>query len=210
MSVDIPIYLFAKAPQVGRVKTRLSPPLSPSEATEVAALLLERSIKILNQFWPGQVVLTVDPSADHPALQRLIKHYQLAVEVQIQADLGTRMAYVLQRGCQKSGGAAVVGTDIPALNQPILEAAYTAIKQGNNPIGPTLDGGFYLFGSHDFKPALFNDVNWGSAQVLSQVKANARHQLFDLQQLPPLQDLDDYDDLKAAAVECKVFQRFLS
>ncbi len=215
MYADIPLYVFAKAPVNGKVKTRLCPPLSADSATEVAEALLTRTVKTLVRFWPGRVVLTVAPDASHPVFEALIQEYRLDVEVQIESELGERMWHVLENGVQTHGAAAVVGTDIPGLNGSVLKKAYAAMSSEQTVIGPTCDGGFYFLGGVDFGCSLsihhlFEDVSWGGAQVFQQVQRNARQHGVLLTHLPERDDLDDYGDLKKAARQFSEFKKFLA
>lgn len=193
---DFPIYVFAKAPVPGEVKTRLCPPLMPAQAAEVAIWLLEITLEKLVAHWPGRVVLTVSPDEKHPVFQRLIARFGVEVERQIDADLGARMQHVLEKGIAESGGAAVIGCDVPDLAEGEIKAAWKALQQEENAIAPTFDGGFYLLACRFFKSGWFAEVKWGDESVREQVVANAKALGDQFATLAIRHDLDVAVDLK--------------
>ncbi len=196
IDLNIPLYLFAKAPVAGQVKTRLSPPLSSSQATQVAVCLLKQASNLLVNDWPGESVLAVSPDSSHPLFQQLITDHQLGVHQQVLSDLGGRMKAALDEGISRAGAAAVIGSDIPGVTPSILDAAYQNLLNGENVIGPTTDGGFYLLGLQETSnDDLFLNVDWGSSQVFAQIMKNARREDIEFSQLPELRDLDDCADL---------------
>ena len=119
----IPLYLMAKAPVAGAVKTRMVPALSAKSAADVARLMLQRTAENASRNWRGKVVLCAAPDATHPIFRDLADEYSLAVTTQIKADLGARMLAAL---CDGVGG---VGAE--ALQDGAGEVGAAAVQAGD-------------------------------------------------------------------------------
>ena len=203
---DIPLVIFAKAPILDQVKTRLQPQLTPRQCTEVAQLLLQITIHKAVQYWPGEIILSAGLDARHPFLTKMATQHQLRIETQADGDLGQRMHHAMQ---QFGYPAAIIGSDIPQINQHVLKAAHTHLSDGDNVIGPSDDGGYYLIGLAQANPALFEQISWGGDKVLDQTLEKARILSLQLQQLNPINDVDTWFDLHRAAKEVPELQVYL-
>lgn len=195
----IPLYLFAKAPVAGQAKKRLCPPLDFSESAKVASALLAHAINAVESNWPGQSVLSVTPDTKHAAFSAVIQSNHWRTTVQSKLDLGCRMCESLEQGVELAGSAAVLGTDIPSINRDILQQAFNGLARGQQVIGPTADGGFYLLGMNQSPRALFQGIRWGTDEVYAKLMENAQANGVYLKALPILSDCDYYEDLQAAA-----------
>lgn len=192
------LIVFAKRPVPGRVKTRLSPPLSPGEAAELYRCMLE------------------DVLAKTARLARLRKYlfYEGGVDAgryfagtvrgmtclpQQGNDLGERMAnafrHVFAEGCE---AAAVIGTDSPDLPLEFVREAFRLLEsdQTATVLGPSEDGGYYLLGMREMYPELFRDILWSSANVLKESLRRAEHSGITVSLLPPWHDVDTAEDLR--------------
>ena len=234
-SSDIPLYLFAKTPQAGKVKTRMQPQLSATEAAKLAEMMLEQCMEKVARNWRGKKVLAVTPSADHPLLIKLCKQYQFTTWRQIGGDLGMRMSNALNLNfnlghnlhadnpnadnANKAGGAVVMGCDVPHFPHAILSQCHAYLTAGHHVVGAAVDGGFYLLGlatneahgTHGERLAdqLFAGLDWGEGTVLAGLLKNAHNHGVHLKRLPELNDVDDYHDLKRLAHSEKRYQCFL-
>ena len=215
----MPLYLMAKAPVPGKVKTRMAPHLSPEQSAELAHLMLAQTAAIARRHWPGPVTLCVWPDPDHPAFTELAQQHHLTVTTQINADLGARMMHALRDGLARAGGAAVLGCDVPHCPGEILARAHAMLVGAENPLGPAQDGGFYLVGLQrggDDTPGdatrfdgLFNGIRWGGRGQLVEVRVRARAAGMRFCELPVLRDIDHYADLEWLAAMDDAYQRFV-
>lgn len=192
---ELALILFAKAPIAGKVKTRLMPQLSAEQATKVAEKLLEESIKLAVQAWPGRVVLAVWPNSEHPFLQKMLSQYSIEWMRQAAGDLGHKMHQAMR---QQNYPCAVMGCDVPHCPPQVLRSVYQRLQEGESVLGPTSDGGYYLMGLQTPQPALFANVEWGTETVLDTTLALAKSQQLRFYLLPELNDIDTADDLEQA------------
>ena len=206
---SIPLYLFAKAPVPGQVKTRLTPALTPDHAAAVATLFLMDSMETLASHWPGRVILTVTPDSGHRVFQDMIRQHGIEWQSQVQGDLGQRLLAALSHGVHHHGRAAVMGCDIPHLPGEILTMAHSLMLEGRAVIGPAKDGGFYFLGVAQVGPQLFAGVDWGGEAVFEQIMANFAACGIEPAVLPVVRDIDTPGDLQWLATRDKRYRQFV-
>ncbi len=160
------IYLFAKKPVQGEVKTRLLDEFNTREATDIAVGLLRATVDRVYAAWPGRVVISVWPDDNHPEFIRIKQKYDIAFTSQAPGDLGRKMYAALNKGIVDYGAAAVLGCDIPHIDVAVLAHSFHCLSNGRNVIGPAADGGFYLLGLTQTHPKMFKDIDWGTESVL--------------------------------------------
>lgn len=195
----VPLYLFAKAPVAGNVKRRMCPPLDEVQSARVALAMLNHATAVVERGWFGQRVLNVTPDLSHSAFESYQGSIKWQVRVQIQSDLGERMREVLQEGIEAYGAAAVLGTDIPAIDVDVLREVFRALQAGQQVVGPSLDGGFYLLGLREMPADLFKGIEWGTDGVFAKLMENAGLLGIKLESLQTLSDCDHIEELKQAA-----------
>lgn len=191
----VPLYVFAKAPVPGRVKTRMQPHLSGQQSAELAVMMAEQLMDSVSRHWQGRKVLAVTPDDGHPVFRRFADRYGFAIEIQAAGDLGRKMWHVLERGIREAGGAVVIGSDVPHCPGALLERAMRDICNGRSVVGPALDGGFYLLGLSRTCTGIFRGISWGGGRVLDQLLRNAGQQQVTLHRYPVLRDIDCWEDL---------------
>ncbi len=190
------LMVFAKAPERGKVKTRLARDIGKDAAAGLYRAFVSDLLRMLSRtpypvcihFWP--------PEAVSRMRGWLGPGYELIP--QSGGDLGERMAAAFSRSF--AGGvsqAVLIGTDFPDLPALLIHDAFAALAESPAVLGPSKDGGYFLVGFNrdSFLPAVFNDVNWGSSTVLSETAA-----LFEKNQIPvsyirQWQDIDTHADL---------------
>ncbi len=189
------LIVFAKVPEAGRVKTRLSPPLSP----EAAAALYEAMLRdALAQYAGLGATVRLYLSPSEKSLPADLVPPGVSVHMQQGADLGARMQRAfLETFLSGVERAVIIGTDHPSLPSVFVEQAFQSIEAPRSiVIGPSDDGGYYLLGMHDFCPALFSGMTYSHGSVFAETLARAGEQEAEVTILPTWYDVDD-----AAALE---------
>ena len=204
------LILFAKKPVLGKVKTRLCPPLSSSQAKDVASFLIKKSVENLSAHWPGKIDLCVWPDSNDTIFAELNQCFNITLSNQVSGDLGEKMRVALAQNLQKGHNAMVMGIDVPHCSKDILNSAYEALKADKNVIGPTHDGGYYCIGVTKTKPSMFENVQWGSKMAYSQtlLSCAAAKICFD-SILPSLDDLDTFEDLLKISKQMPELRNFI-
>lgn len=193
---DAEILVMARAPVPGKTKTRLIPALGEEGAAMLHRHLLERLLTQLTEAAIAPVTLCCAPDSDHPFFQYCHEKYGVSLRRQQGAGLGERLFYVLQEALQRGRFAVAVGSDIPALTVDDFREALLQLERGHDAVlSPAEDGGYALLGLSRLAKALFQDIQWGSEQVLAQTRERLRAQAFRWRELRQVWDLDRPEDL---------------
>jgi rSAM/selenodomain-associated transferase 1 len=203
------LILFARQPIAGQVKTRLQPEYSPERAAEIAAFLIRATVELAVSAWPGDVTLHVWPDVEHPLFQELVREFHIRLMPQAGGDLGARMLSALREGVERNGCAAVMGCDVPHCGWDVLDQANDRLARGKNVLGPTEDSGYYFIGLQKAWPELFENMPWGSNQVLPMTFARAEELGMEFDLLAKLRDIDTARDLWLIAQKYEPLKRFL-
>jgi len=195
--------IFAKAPIVGQVKTRLCPPLSPEEAKELYQCFLLDTVNRAARLFGVQVCLAFTP-VESEGLLRAFLSRPLLYFPQRGDSLGEREANVFADLLQKGFSRVVlIGSDIPTLPLAHLQEAFALLANPRHDVvlGPSEDGGYYLIGARAFHPCLFESIVWSTPTVLAETLAQARREGLNVAQVPAWYDVDSEVDLARLAVE---------
>lgn len=187
------LLLFAKRPRLGKVKTRLCPPLSPAQALALYRAFLDDQVEFVRGLCPegGAEVWLDGPWT--AACGAGISFDGCGVHLQGPGDLGRRMRRAFEHGGAEARGATVVvGADSPTLPRDLVERAFARLAGGAPAVvAPSVDGGYVLLGLHEPRRELFDGLPWGTPSVLELTRARARDADLALEILPPWYDVDD-------------------
>lgn len=187
---------FAKAPEPGRVKTRMQARLSAAEACALHEELVRWTCETLHASALGGVELWVAGDPGHALFRECAALGQIALRMQATAgDLGVRMCEALNDGLARADRVLLVGSDCPALSGGYLQEALVALDEADLVLGPALDGGYVLIGANKPVDPVFVDIGWGSSRVLEQTLARASAAGIGVSELQALQDIDRPEDL---------------
>jgi rSAM/selenodomain-associated transferase 1 len=170
---SVGIAILTKAPEPGRVKTRLAMMLG----VEGAALLHKRFVIHTVQAAIGAAIGTItvwaSPSESHPFFEDLAREFSINLMRQPEGDLGERMHHaVAQAGCP----TLAIGTDCPLLDATQLRHAAQVLCDGSDAvICPAEDGGYVLIGLRRPVPQLFTDMAWSTDGVMLETRQRLRH-----------------------------------
>ncbi len=190
------LYVVAKEPREGEVKTRLSPPLTPAQACRCHRAFVEDSLSRFSRLSDIALRLAVTPDHDAPILCRMAADRGLAVEAQGEGSLGERMARVLSRGVGQGYATVVVGSDSPDLPLPVVGEAFESLGRHDVVIGPSGDGGYYLIGCRGEVPPVFAlSAAWGGPDVFEETMQRLRRHGAAVAVMPTWSDVDLHSDL---------------
>lgn len=158
--------------------------------------MLWRAVATAAEAGIGPVELWCRPSTEHPYLGEIQREFDVHLEVQRGADLGTRMHRALQSRCGDGVGAVLIGTDCPFLEARDLHGAARALCGGADAVvGPAQDGGYYLIGVRRSRVQLFSGIDWGSEHVLAATRSRFHTLGWRWHELATRRDVDRPDDL---------------
>ncbi|MDI9245146.1 TIGR04282 family arsenosugar biosynthesis glycosyltransferase [Marinobacter sp. CHS3-4] len=189
---------FAKWPEPGRVKTRLTPLLGEQGALEAHVAL---SLAVLeNLADSGQEVrflwdrpLADVPAASHSILSR-IEALGVRQGTQEGDVLGERMEAALADALNTHSKAIVVGSDCPSVDAQYVQQAVQALNEADVVLGPSDDGGYVLIGARKHLAGMLADVSWGTDRALEETLARLESVGLSCVQLPARWDVDEPED----------------
>jgi rSAM/selenodomain-associated transferase 1 len=167
------LILFAKAPKVGTVKSRLAKDIGLVPAWRFYEQTLRQLITRLSNGPGWSTSIAVTPDEFVPEALRVLQIPDgVSVVPQGAGDLGIRMAGVLDR--YPGMARILVGVDIPAIQAAHIDEAFDRLSGTDLIFGPAVDGGFWLVGSRlpRLPTGLFDNVHWSTAHALADTLKN--------------------------------------
>jgi rSAM/selenodomain-associated transferase 1 len=198
---DPVLVIMAKQPAVGRTKTRLSPPLTPAEATALYEAMLRDTIQLGARLEGVRLAIAVTPPEATSTFRRIGPPGTILLPV-AGVDIGDCLNQVLGRLLAAGHPRAIaLNSDGPTLPDAYLRQAFAWLDADNKHpsadvvLGPSEDGGYYLIGLKQACPELFRDIEWSSKRVTAQTLARAQAMGLSVALLPPWYDVDRSADL---------------
>jgi rSAM/selenodomain-associated transferase 1 len=191
------VAVMAKAPRPGRVKTRLTPPLSRAGAARLARCFLLDTLARVARVERARGAVLYAPRTSRPMFRRIAAGFLLVP--QCSGDLGRRLAMAFRDLLHLGlGPVVVIGSDVPSLPASVLEQAVGTLQDSrvDGVIGPSEDGGYYLIGLREPSPALFSGIAWSTPKVFEQTMTRARRQRLRMTTLAGCWDVDTPQDLE--------------
>jgi rSAM/selenodomain-associated transferase 1 len=193
---DAVLMIFCKAPVAGQVKTRLTSEITAGQAMQVHIELSVKMLQLATQSNLCPVQLWCAPSTEHPFFMASAQTYHVTLKQQQGLDLGERMNHAFCSALATCSRALLVGCDCPSLTEQDLEEALTALSQRKCCVlAPAEDGGYVLIGLNQAHPELFDDMRWGTEQVLEQTRVRVRQYNLHYYELKEQWDVDTPKDL---------------
>nr|WP_319493230.1 TIGR04282 family arsenosugar biosynthesis glycosyltransferase [uncultured Desulfobacter sp.] len=196
MTKDNAVIVFIKAPEKGRVKTRLAKGVG-----DAAALVLYRCFVMdvldMVQSTPWTLRVYYYPENAYELVRTWLGD-DLDLFPQKGDTLGDKMENALAdtfaAGYER---AVLIGSDLPDLPSGIIDSAFSGLEERSAAIGPSLDGGYYLIGftAAGFTPRIFHGIPWSTNQVFDLTLNRFKDYQVSHCTLPVWQDIDTREDL---------------
>jgi len=197
------LIIVAKAPVVGQVKTRLCPPLSQIQATNLFRCFLLDLMERVCTLPDVQVYIAFTP-ADSELLFRAMVPFPVRYIPQRGDSFGERQlnafADLLGKGFTR---LVLIGSDIPTLPLAHVREAFSQLEDPTCDVvfAPSSDGGYHLVGVRAIHRVLFEHITWSTALVLEQMLTQARRHGLKVTLVPAWYDVDTREDLYKLAAE---------
>jgi uncharacterized protein len=190
------VLVFAKAPEPGRVKTRLAAHIGEGPAAVLAARLALRALATTCAAGIGPVELWCAPDTGHPFFDVCRRRHDVGLRTQTGPDLGARMAHALGTALSAHSGAILVGTDVPSMTVEDLRQAAAALAAGDDAVfGPAEDGGYWLVGLRRVADEVFASVPWSTDTVLAMTRQRCAALGWRVSEIATRWDVDRPEDL---------------
>lgn len=188
---------MARAPELGRVKSRLARDTGAAEALRVYRQLLAVTARAAAG-WSGPTLLACAGDPDHfpgSGLEGLPR------VPQPDGALGDRIAAALRAGLGRAPATIVIGSDCPGLDVTALRAVVAHLTNAPVAFGPATDGGFWAIATTT--PATAEVVcsaaiPWSAPDTLATLRAALDERSLPSRLGPQLADCDTFADLQRA------------
>jgi rSAM/selenodomain-associated transferase 1 len=192
--------VMAKAPRPGKVKTRLSPPLTLEQSAALNICFLQdttRNIADVTARGADSGLVCYTPIGEESAFDGLLPE-GFALIPQRGDSFGERL-HAASEDILACGFGAVCLIDSDSPTVP-ADAFNEAIELLNRPgdrivLGGSNDGGYYLIGLKKPHREPFTGIHWSTSTVYIETVSAIREARIELAELPIWYDVDDSETL---------------
>ena len=146
------LLVVAKAPEPGRVKTRLGSSVGPEAAAWLAAAALADTLVACAAYGPQRCFLALDGDLDEATDATLLRGLLVGWTVFSQEGEGLAERLVNAHGEvaeRAAGGVLQVGMDTPQLRPDLLSAVEQQLGSHDAVLGPAHDGGWWVLAARE-------------------------------------------------------------
>ncbi len=187
---------MTKVPRAGKVKTRLTPPLTPEEAAALNVCFLRdttRAITDASLRERAQGIAVYTPVGEEEAYAEILpQDFQLVPQ---RGDGFGERLFLAAEDLLLLGyeSFCLIDSDSPTVPADVYAQAARALsKPGDRMVfGPSDDGGYYLIGLKQLHQRVFEDIDWSTEEVAEQTLERAKEIGLDVELLPTWYDVDD-------------------
>ncbi|MDD4550241.1 MAG: TIGR04282 family arsenosugar biosynthesis glycosyltransferase [Syntrophomonadaceae bacterium] len=202
----IAVTIMTRIPMPGYTKTRLMAKMSGYEcAVFQLASLVDTCNAVRGSGLDGQIYYTGGEatllSGQHlfsgtpPWGLNEAARKDFAILPQQGDDLGDRMLQATRHVLTRYEGVILLGSDMPDLSPELLYEASLQLEENDLVIGPAQDGGYYLLGIKQVHLELFQNMPWGTSEVLRKTVAAAAEKKLKVALLEEKNDIDTWADV---------------
>ena len=135
------------------------------------------------------------PDQQDENFQLCEKKYPITLFDQLGENLGARMFNGIVAALRQYKYCIVIGTDAPALDAQKIKQVIGVLQSGTDVVFvPAEDGGYVLVAMRQAYPFLFEDISWGSAQVMRQSENRLDENNVSYEVLAQCWDVDTLKD----------------
>lgn len=193
--------VMTKVPRPGRVKTRLSPPLTPEEAAALNICFLRDTSAAINLTAATGIARGVGvytPVGEESAYAGILPAgFELVPQ---RGDLFGERLTLAATDLFSVGfdSVCLIDSDSPTVpQQAYTKAAQLLREPGDRMVfGPSDDGGYYLIGLKQLHRRVFEEIDWSTERVAEQTRARAQEIGLAVELLPTWYDVDDRATLR--------------
>ncbi|APE38308.1 glycosyltransferase involved in cell wall biogenesis [Nocardia mangyaensis] len=201
--VETTVLVVAKAPIAGFAKTRLTPPLRPTDAAKLAAAALLDTLAAVRASGARRAVVAWTGELADAQYSAEIERELVDFEVVPQRGrtFGERLANAHTDAAQFGLPVLQIGMDTPQITPELLAGAAGHLVSGRDAVlGPATDGGWWALGLTDPRAArLLTDVPMSTHRTGELTRETLAANGFDITLLSTLTDVDHVDDIATVA-----------
>lgn len=188
--------VMTKAPRAGKVKTRLTPPLTPEEAAALnICFLRDTTAGIMQTVAKGgaQGIGVFTPEGSENEFGEILPP-QFQLILQRGEAFGERLIAAAEDIFALGfDSLCLIDSDSPSVPLAAYKVAVQklSVPEPASVLGPSDDGGYYLIGLNRPQRHLFEDIDWSTEKVFEQTVQRAKESDLPMEFLPTWYDVDD-------------------
>lgn len=192
------VLVVAKAPEPGRVKTRLVPLLGEQGAAALCRAMLLDTLETSRREVADVGVLYA--RAEERAALAALAGPGAPLVLQEGEGHGCALRTGMRATLAERDSALLVASDVPGVPPGSLRRALTALETGADVVlGPSDDGGYWLVGMREPHAAPFERIPWSTETVLEVTLDRCRASGLEVALVDTWRDVDTPEDLAAIA-----------
>jgi rSAM/selenodomain-associated transferase 1 len=200
--VNRTLIMVAKEPVPGSCKTRLCPPLSAGDATDLYHGFVTDLVGKLRDLSAQNLTTGIAYTPDAAVTYFEREAPGLLLLPQEGPSLGERLCGIAKEFLKQACDSVVImSSDSPTIPTHLLLSAFDRLRESDVVVGPCFDGGYYLIGLSTYAPKIFERITWSTDQVLLQTVDRAREAGLSVSLLPTWYDVDTVADLTQLAAD---------
>jgi len=205
------ICIMAKNPQPGSVKSNLECCLSRIQAAMLARAFLFDTIStalrvprcdVCIGYWPPEsrsdfedIICLFQKEEENRRVSARAK--EIVLIPQLGADPGERITGLAARLFEDCARRILFTcSDSPLIEPLILKASFELLKNHSIVIGPTFDGGYYVFGLSEPHNSVFEAIDWNTDGLYRQIVEKLNGDKINWQELELSYDIDRPEELE--------------
>lgn len=189
------LIIFARAPVAGQCNRRLAKTIGDAAAAELQAELLQHRLQQFAQQPDYDTELHCSPDCSHAVFTEANASLGITLREQRGADLGERMANAMHAALEDYRHVALVGTDAPCVDAASVASGFRLLQDKPVVLQPAEDGGYVLVAMRAPGYAIFDDIPWGSDEVMTRTRQRVQQLGIEQAELPLAWDIDEIEDL---------------
>jgi len=200
------VVVMSKIPEPGYTKTRLNTILSAQESAEFHRACLADTCRAIRQSeLPGYIYYAEQTDHPQPASASFAKDDLWGLNAEERTyfklypqqgeGLGERLYHAAQEILTRYEAVLLLGSDMPEITADIIIEAQAKMLSSEIVVGPAHDGGYYLLGVKQACSYIFQNIPWGTAQVLAKTLERISDKQLTFSLLPTQADIDTWDEL---------------
>jgi rSAM/selenodomain-associated transferase 1 len=185
--------VMAKAPRPGKVKTRLSPPLTLEQTAALNVRFLRDTTENLATIAGSAGLISYTPAGDEALFAGLLPE-TFALVLQRGDSFGERLLFAAEDILAIGYGAVcLIDSDSPTVPAAAFQQAVEVLAQPGDRVvlGPSDDGGYYLIGLKVAHAEPFDRITWSTGTVFEETVARCLEAELEVVTLPIWYDVDD-------------------
>jgi rSAM/selenodomain-associated transferase 1 len=189
----VALAVMAKAPRVGKVKTRLAPTLGFEGSAAINVCFLKDTARNIAGVGGAVGVVCYTPVGEEAMFDHLLSR-GFAMIAQREGDFGERLLRAAE-DILSCGFAAVclIDSDSPTMPTVALEMAVSELMRDGDRVvcGASEDGGYYLIGMKRAHAEPFARIAWSTGSVYAETVERCAEAGLEFVALPVWYDVDD-------------------